>query len=100
LRRGKARFLETDAGPGVLALWRDADADRTLTLLSASSTQLPEITVHLPPDLAGRPNVWLLGEGPTPVREGRTLKIGPLAAFESKVLWWGDRPMPANHDDD
>jgi alpha-amylase len=90
LRRGKARFLETDAGPGVLAFWREADADRTLTLLSASSAPLPEITVHLPPDLAGRPNVWRLGEGPLPVKEGRTLKTSPLAPFESKVLGWRD----------
>jgi glycosidase len=85
LRRGKARFLETDAGPGVLAFWREADADRTLTILGAS----PSVTVKLPSEVAGRPDAWVLGEGPIPLREGRNLRIGPLVPFASMVLRWG-----------
>jgi alpha-glucosidase len=92
LRRGKARFLETDAGPDVLAFWREWDGDRTLTLIGAASTRLSVITVNWPADIPGQPDAWLLGDGPLPVREGRTLKAGPLAPFESKVLRWGEQP--------
>jgi hypothetical protein len=89
---GEPRFPETDAGPDVLAFWREADGDRTLTLLGASSTQLPAITVRLPGDASGRPDAWLLGEGTVPERESRTLRAGPLQPFESKVIRWGDQP--------
>lgn len=92
LRRGKSLFLETDAGPDLLAFWREADGDRTLTLLSASSTPLAEGRVQLPDAVPGRPGAWLLGQGPLPVREDRTLPAGPFAPFESKVLRWDDPP--------
>jgi alpha-amylase len=88
LRRGKARFLETDAGPDLLVFWRESDADRTLTILSASSESLPTVTVTLPPEVAGRPDAWVLGKGPVPLREGRDLRIGPVAPFASMVLRW------------
>jgi alpha-amylase len=89
LRRGKARFLETDAGPNLLAFWRETETDRTLTLLSASPEVLSAVTVKVPPDIAGRPAAWVLGQGPVPLREGRNLPIGTLAPFASKVLRWG-----------
>jgi alpha-amylase len=92
LRRGKARFLETDAGSDVLAFWREADGDRTLTLLSASAEPVPGFTVQLPAEITGLPTAWLLGEGSLPIREGQTLKFGSLTPFESKVLRWSGSP--------
>jgi alpha-amylase len=89
LRRGKARFLETNAGPDLLAFWRESDTDRTLTILGASPEFLPSVTVKLPSEVAGRPDAWVLGEGPIPLREGRNLRIGPLVPFASMVLRWG-----------
>lgn len=92
LRRGKARFLKTDAGTNVLAFWREAESDLTLTLLSGSAEALPELTVELPADITGQPTAWVQGEGPIPDRESRSLKLGPLAPFESKVLRWSGTP--------
>jgi alpha-amylase len=88
LRRGKVRFLETDAGNKVLALWREADMERTLTILSGSADPLPALTVKLPPDLQGRSVRWVLGSGPMMVNDEGILKLGPWAPFESKVLLW------------
>jgi alpha-amylase len=92
LRRGKARFLETDAGSDVLAFWREVDGNRTLTLLNGSAEALQELTVQLPAEIAGQPDAWVLGDGPLPDREGRSLKLEPLAPFESKVLRWSGSP--------
>jgi alpha-glucosidase len=88
LRRGKVHFLETDTGNKVLALWREADAERTLTILSGSADPLPALTVKVPPDLPGRPVRWVLGSGPTMANDDGTFKLGPWAPFESKVLLW------------
>jgi hypothetical protein len=66
------------------------DVDRTLTILSASTEILPALTVELPAEVAGRPDAWVLGEGPIPLRQGRKLRIGPLAPFASKVLRWSN----------
>lgn len=89
LRRGKARFLETDAGNKVLALWREANTERTLTILSGSADSLPTLTVKLPRDLQRPPAKWVLGSGPMLVNDEGALSLGPWAPFESKVLLWG-----------
>jgi alpha-amylase len=88
IRRGKARFLETDAGDDLLVFWREADGDTTLTFLSASAKSLPALTVQLSPELTGQPTTWLLGDGPVPVCVGGTLRLSPLAPFASNVLSW------------
>jgi alpha-amylase len=88
LRRGKVRFLETDAGKRVLAMWREANTERTLTILSGSADPLSALTVKLPPDLQGQPARWVLGSGPTMVNDDGSFKLGPWAPFESKMLLW------------
>lgn len=88
LRRGKARFLETNAGKKVLAFWREAEGERTLTILSGSGEALPELTVKLPRDWTDGPEKWLIGAGPMAVKDGMLI-FGAWEAFESKVLLWG-----------
>jgi hypothetical protein len=78
--------LKTNAGPELLALWRETDGDITLTLLNGSADTLEELTVTLP----GIPTVitprWLLGEGRRPKLEGVVLDAGSLAPYEIRVL--------------
>lgn len=90
LRRGKAQFWETTAGTNVLALWREAEGDRTLTILGSQPEPLSALTVKLPAGLTGQPGRWLLGSGPAPVKSDGTVALGPLVPFESKVLLWGE----------
>jgi alpha-glucosidase len=89
LRRGKARFLETDAGNKVLAVWREAENERTLTLLSGSADPLSTLNVKLPPGLPSPPPRWVLGTGAISVKDAVALTLGQLEPFESKVLVWG-----------
>ena len=89
LRRGKARFLETNLDtPDVVAVWREADTDATLTILSGSADAVPELVVTLPAGVERQTAKPALGDDTTPVQEGRALKLGPLAPFESKVFFW------------
>lgn len=97
LRQGKARFLETNAGTDVLAMWRESGGDITLTILSASTNELSELVISLPADIGGRPGAWLFGEGRKPVFARGALNLGSIAAFESKVLQW-ERPSDARSD--
>jgi alpha-amylase len=88
VRRGKAEFLEISAGADVLVFWREAEQDRTLTILTGSNHTAPTFTVNLPPKISGHPRAWALGHGPLPIREGGVLKFGSIGPFEAKVLLW------------
>jgi alpha-glucosidase len=86
IRRGKAQFLKTNAGPELLALWRETEGDTTLTLLNGSADTLDELTVTLPETPTVITPRWLLGEGPPPKFEGVDLDAGSLAPYETRVL--------------
>jgi alpha-glucosidase len=88
LRRGQACFLQTNSDiTDIVAIWREADGDATLTILSGSSDAVSELVITLPADVEGQGKP-AFGNGSMPVQEDRALKLGPLAPFESKVYSW------------
>jgi alpha-glucosidase len=95
LRRGKAEFLTVRTSDGaatakVLALWRQADGDNTLTVFNGSASSVQHLTIKMPSE-AGEPALgWLLGTGQAPnVAEGN-LELGLLAPYETRLLGWPD----------
>jgi alpha-amylase len=85
LRRGKAEFLATNAGPAVLAVWRSEGGDSTLTVFNGQDAAVKSVRVTLLPGAAAATNTWLLGSGAHPAAGATELEVGPLAPFETKV---------------
>jgi alpha-amylase len=86
LRRGKPDFLTTDAASGILAIWRMAEGDATLTVINGTAELLEGLTVQLPAAApAGAPR-RIFGNAAQGVAGGGTLKVGPLAAHEVAVF--------------
>lgn len=84
LRRGKARFLATDAGDRVLALWRTHAGDTTLTLFNAQDAPVESLKVTLPARVSeGR---LLLGSGSIQLAAPDRLEAGALAPYETKLV--------------
>lgn len=90
IRRGKAQFLEVEAGPEVLAVWREANGESTLTLLNGSARAVEEVVVTLPDGRDESELRWLLGDGPEPKVEGAVLNAGSLKPYEAKVIAVGE----------
>ena len=84
IRRGKARFLETNAGDRVLAIWRTGAAESTLTLFNGQDQATDNLRVTLP-EAAGV-GEWILGSGPALTAGKTLLDLGPVAPFEVKVM--------------
>lgn len=86
IQRGKATFLQTNAGDRVLALWRTHGSDDTLTIFSASDTPIDSVVVTLPGGSGRR--TLVLGQGEARA-DGVMLDAGTFAPYETKVISFG-----------
>jgi alpha-glucosidase len=86
LRRGKVQFLETDAGPDLMAILREVDGDATLTILSGAAAELPRVAVTLPGKVRGQSAAKKLGPGEFEFTKNGALTLGPIAPFAATLL--------------